>query len=41
MKTASELGVKIRTKIAKGPNPLSIRKRKLRPHEVAELRNKK
>lgn len=32
MKAASELGLKIKTKIAKGPNPLSIKRKKLRPH---------
>jgi hypothetical protein len=29
-KIAAELGMKIKLKIAKGPNPMSIRKRKLR-----------
>lgn len=28
MRLASELGMKLKTKIAKGPNPLSIKKKK-------------
>ncbi len=42
VKRASELGVKVKVKIARGPNPLSTRRRKLRPHEMThEVTNEK
>jgi hypothetical protein len=32
LKIASEMGIKLKSKIARGPNPLANRKRKLREH---------
>jgi hypothetical protein len=29
---ASERGIQLKTKIAKGPNPLSVKKKQLKPH---------
>ncbi len=35
------MGRKLRTKIAKGPNPQANRKRKLRQHQIQELKKAK
>ncbi len=41
LKIASEMGIKLKSKIARGPNPLANRKRKLREHQIVQLQKNK